>query len=418
MKNFLQRPETLTSNRILVRPSHEEGMYHWSAIVDGAAQAEVTGDLLQLSQQQQDLPGSELVVILPACKQSLRTLEVTEAERKLYRQTLPYELEDSLVETTEKLHFAYQSLGQDRMGVLVLRRAMVQQLVDDFRESGLGIDALVSEILLLPWSADHQTWLFTGEDIIARTGPCAGFVSTPENLELVASMPDPDGGEPGGQLDIVVEQGVDTTRISAALAAARPGLAVQMQPVESILGWQASVLPRESVNLLQGDFRPALRWRYHWHNWKPVAIAALAAVLVNYVVLIYHYSGARQVSRALEAEKYELVREAIPTGKITSPERQLKAALTQLTSSGPTEFGSMIARVGPALGSAAGYTVRNINYEGDSRSLRLELRARDFQHIEQFRSAAQQRGLDAQLLNSSAQGQGILARLELKEANR
>jgi general secretion pathway protein L len=393
-------------------------MYHWLGIVDGTTQTEVTGDLQQLSQQQQNLPGSELVVILPACNQSLRTVEVTEAERKLYRQTLPYGLEESLVEATEKLHFAYLTLGPDRMGVLVVRRALVQQLVDDFHAAGLGIDALVSEILLLPWSVDHQTWLFTGEDIIARTGPCGGFVSTSENLELVASMPDLDGGKPDAQLDIVVEQGVDTSSISAALAAARPGLAVQMQPVESILSWQASMLSGEPVNLLQGDFRPALRWRYHWHNWKPVAVAALAAVLVNYVVLIYHYSSARQVSRVLEAEKYELVREAIPTGKITSPERQLKAALTQLTSSGPTEFGSMIARVGPALGSEAGYTVRNINYEGDTRSLRLELRARDFQHIEQFRSAAQQRGLDAQLLNSSAQGQGILARLELKEANR
>jgi tRNA isopentenyl-2-thiomethyl-A-37 hydroxylase MiaE len=50
--------------------------------------------------------------------------------------------------------------------------------------------------------------------------------------------------------------------------------------------------------------------------------------------------------------------------------------------------------------------------------LRLELRGNDFQHIEQFRSIMQQRGLDAQLLNSSAQGQGILARLELKEASR
>lgn len=393
-------------------------MYHWLAIVDGAAHSEVTGDLQQLWQQQQDLPGSELVVILPASCQSLRTLEVTEAERKLYRQTLPYELEDSLVETTEKLHFAYQALGHDRMGVVVVRRAGVQELVDEFREAGLGIDFLVSEILLLPWDTDRQTWLFTGDELVARTGPCSGFVSTPENLELVASMTDQDAGESAGQLDIVVEQGVDTSGISAALNTARPDTAVQIQHVESRLGWLASVLSRGPLNLLQGDFRPALRWRHHWHSWKPVAIAALAAVLVNYVVLIYDYSSARQESRALEAEKFELAREAIPTGKITSPERQLKAALTQLTSSGPTEFGSMIARVGPALGSAAGYTVRNINYEGDTRSLRLELRARDFQHIEQFRSAVQQLGLDAQLLNSNAQGQGILARLELKEANR
>ena len=105
-------------------------------------------------------------------------------------------------------------------------------------------------------------------------------------------------------------------------------------------------------------------------------------------------------------------------GKISSPERQMRAAMAQRSSTGPTRFGAMLARVGPALGGESGYTVRTINYDGNNESLRLEVRTRDFQQIEQFRTTLANSGLQAELLNSSAQGQGILARLELVEAGR
>jgi general secretion pathway protein L len=418
MKNFFRKPEARVSSRLLVYPTHEEAMYQWRAIVDGEVQAEHIGDLQGLAKQQQAMPGSELVLVLPASSHTLRTLSFTEAERKLYRQTMPYELEDSLAESTEKLHFAYRPISRDLMGIVVVSRAKVEPLLEEFREAGLGVDMLVPEALLLPWTSERQTWLLANDQVVARSGACAGFVCSPQNLELVAAMPGHGDLETAQHLELVVEQGADTSSMEAALESARPGLQVEIKPVDSVSGWMASVLPSEPLNLLQGDLRPALRWRHYWHDWKPVAIAALAAVLVNYAVLIYHYSSAREAATVLEAKKYALAREAIPNGKISSPERQLRAALTQLSSAGPSRFGPMIARVGPALGSEAGYTVRNINYDGGNRSLRLELRANDFQHIEQFRNVMQQRGIEAQLLNSSAQGQGILARLELKESSR
>ncbi len=108
MKNFFRKPEARVSSRLLVYPTHEEAMYQWRAIVDGEVQAEHIGDLQSLAKQQQAMPGSELVLVLPASSHTLRTLSFTEAERKLYRQTMPYELEDSLAESTEKLHFAYR----------------------------------------------------------------------------------------------------------------------------------------------------------------------------------------------------------------------------------------------------------------------------------------------------------------------
>jgi general secretion pathway protein L len=416
MKKFFARPTTQIPPRLLVTPSTEAEVFHWTRIDDGVPETPVTGTLAQLFELQQQLPGSELILMLPAAETSMRTVAVTDAERKLYRQTLPFELEDSLIESTDKLHFAYTSLDGDRMGVVLARRGSVQALIDEFVAAGLGIDIVTPQSMLLPWSAQEQTWLLQDAQVVARTGACAGFVAALDSLELVATMPDAESHPPSEQLNLVAQSGFDSDRLEAVMGKVYPGYV--LHNVESALAWQGSVLPEEPLNMLQGDFQPAPRWRHHWQIWKSVAYVALAAVLLNYGVLIYNYSSVKNATQRLEAEKYALAREAIPVGKISSPERQVQAALSQLSNSGPTEFGSMLARVGPALASEAGYTVRTINYDGQGRSLRLELRARDFQHIEQFRTAVQARGLQAQLLNSSAQGQGILARIELKEAGR
>jgi general secretion pathway protein L len=343
---------------------------------------------------------------------------VSDSERKLYRQMLPYELEDNLVENTEDLHFSYLPLTDARMGVVLVRRAVLQGLLDDFLAQGLGVDVITPETLLLPWFEEQQTWILQGEELVARTGPCAGFITSLDSLAMVAGLPDTDGAVPGDKLLLVVEQGADGDRAAQAIASVNPGLDCERQSVEHMLAWQAGLLPDAPMTLLQGDFRSPLRWRQYWRAWRPVAYACLAAVVMNYTVLLYHHNSARGASEALEAEKYTLAREAIPVGKIRSPERQMRAAMAQLGSSGPTRFGAMLARVGPALGGESGYRVRTINYDSAGGSLKLEVRTRDFQHIEKLRNTLQSSGLQADLLSSSAQSQGVMARLELREVGR
>lgn len=416
MIKLLQPPAVEVAQRLLVKPSHEPEYYQWVHIENTIVRGVSSGTLEQLAEFRRSLPGSELIFLLPAGEVALRTVAVTDAERKLYRQMLPYAMEEGLIEPTEDLHFAFKQVAADAMGVALVRRKTFQALLDEVRAAGLSIDIVMPETLLLPWSEQKQTWTLQGDQLLARTGPCRGFVAPLDSAEHVAGLPDADGHACVEPVLLVVEQGSDGERAAAAVAAA--GRDTEVQQVEQMLAWEASVLPDEPFNMLQGDFQPPLRWRQYWRDWKPVAVACLAALLLNYVVLLYHYSSVKHTAEELRAEKQALARKAIPTGKITSPERQMRAALTQLSTSGPTNFGSMLATVGPALGGESGYAVRTINYDGSTDGLRLEVRTKDFQQIEQFRNEMQQRGIEANLLNSSAQGEGILARLELKEAGR
>jgi general secretion pathway protein L len=361
------------------------------------------------------LPACEFIYLLAAGDVALCTAPVTQAERKLYRQMLPYAMEEGLIEATDELHFAFRSIASDIMGVVLVRRTTFQAILDDLRGAGIRVDVIVPETLLLPWNERQQTWVLQGDQIIARTGPCGGFQASIDNVEQVVGLPD-GGNPPCDDVLLVVERGGDADRAATAVRSA--GRNIELQPVENLLAWQASQLTESSFNMLQGDFQPPLRWRKYWNDWKLVAAIGLAAVLLNYAVLLYQYANVKATARDLQAEKHTLARKAIPSGKITSPERQLRAALSQLSTSGPTRFGPLLAAVGPALGGESGYTVRTINFDGNAGILRLEVRSRDFQQIEKFRTQMQQRGLQAQLLNSSAQGEGILARLELKEGGR
>ncbi len=418
MNKFFRPPDTEISERLLVKPLPEAGLYQWLKIENNVPGSAASGSLQQLAERVRPSPDVELILLLPAGEVSLRSLPVSDAERKLYRQMLPYALEESLVENTEDLHFAYLPLTDARMGVVLVRRVVLQALLDDFSAHGLGVDVITPETLLLPWSTEQQTWILQGDQLVARTGPCAGFITSLDSLAMVAGLPDADGTAPGDKLLLMVEQGADGDRAAQAIASVNPELDCEQQSLENLLVWQAELLPDAPMTLLQGDFRPPLRWRQYWRAWRPVAYACLAALVMNYVVLVYHYNSARQAAEALEAEKVTLAREAIPVGKIRSPERQMRAAMAQLSNSGPTRFGAMLARVGPALGGESGYTVRTINYDSDGGSLKLEVRARNFQHIEKLRNTLKSSGLQAELLSSSAQSQGVMARLELTEVGR
>lgn len=413
MRDLFKPPSTEIPARLLLWPLQEAGQYQWILVEHRAGREAGRGSLEQAAGVGEELPAMEVVLVLPAGDVALRTMPISEAERKLYRQMLPFAMEDGLIESTDELQFAYRPVDDDHMGVAWIGSSKLQQRLDEIRSAGLGVDVVLPEPMLLPWSEEQQTWVLHNQVVVARTGACAGFGVAAEAVEMVASLPDKDGDSECKRVLLVAERNAESEQVMAAIAAS--GREPVLQPVDDLMAWQAGVLPDELFTLLQGEFKPPLRLRHHWREWKPVAIVCLAALLLNYGVLLYHYWNAKQRAENLQAEKFALVREVIPTGRISSPERQLRAAMAQQNQSGPTRFGAMLAAIGPVLTGEAGYTVRTLNYDSVAQSLRLEVRTTDFQHIEKFRGQMQERGLQAELLNSSAQGKGILARLELKE---
>ncbi len=411
MRDFFSPPGSQISRRLLVRQRGDADAYEWVPLVDDVLGEPGSGDLDSLARCAGD-DAAGIVLLVPPGRVTLRSVTLNDAERRHYRQIVPFTLEEDVAENTEDLHYAYSAVQGAALGVAVMRRAVVEEYLARFRERGLGLSALVPEALLLPWRDGAQTWLFRDGEFVARTGPCGSFVAPWQAVDVIAALPGAAPGADGEEICWVYQQGEPGTPDVEELGGRR----VTRQPVAHRLSWQAQFLPAAGLDLLQGDFRPALSWQRYWQQWKPVAAVGLAALVVNMGALAFEYRAVKERSLQLEQEKYALAREVFPQGRIQSPERQLRAALAQVQSFGPSNFADLVARLGPRLEGKAGYSLRSISYDGNSSTLQFEVRAQSFQQIEQLRSALEQSRLQARLLNSSAIADGIVARIEVKEA--
>ena len=102
---------------------------------------------------------SSLVLIAPAESISLREVAFDASERKMLRQTLPYSLEDDLVDDVDGLHFALGELNENSVPLAIIRREALQKYLDDIREQGVEIEQLVPELQLIPVSDNSWTLL-------------------------------------------------------------------------------------------------------------------------------------------------------------------------------------------------------------------------------------------------------------------
>lgn len=412
MRDYFKPPEASTARRCLIAERGEPGHYEWVWVSEDETGGAGQGELAELVDQLATRPPSELVVVLSADLVALRTVELTEAERKHGRQLIPYALEEGLTENADELHFAYTPWSEGRIGVAIARREAIEEVLARFGERGMSIGALVPEALLLPWSEDTQAWLARDGEVVARTGFCCGFIAPLEAVAIVAGLPGPDKGNQCGNIEWVSRRG--SPESAPGVSPVLSGRSVSHIQVAHALEWQARFLADCPLNLLQGEYSPAPPWHRLWLQWRPVAAAVLVALLANFAVLAYHFQSEKQRAAELQAAKYALAG-GVLTGKIRSPERQLRAALAQAQSSGPMDFAGLIARVGPRLAGKAGYSLRSINYDGGSGALRIEVRAGSHQQIEQLRNALEAQRLQARLLSSNARSGGILARLEVRE---
>jgi general secretion pathway protein L len=414
MKEYFTPPGKNARQQVLIRQCEGACRYQWVAVKDGTCGIVQGGSLEQLALDCQVLGLCELNMLLSADAVNLKTVALSEEELRHYRKLLPYAIEDDLAEVTDDLHFAYTAPVEGLVGVAVVRASVLTDYLDRFAEHDLVLAAVLPEILLLPWQQEEQTWMLQDGYVVAHQGRFDGFKVHPSLLPALAeSLLSDQEGEAPMRVSMACEQQSMDTR--PELASLQSGFDIDWQLVDSLLAWQASRLSEASMNLLQGAFNTSLQWRQYRREWMPVVAVCIAALLLNFGALVYHYQTQKQLSVDLQAQKYALAREVLPSGRIQSPERQVRAMLNQLQTGGPTRFTALLALVGPHLQGEAGYSVRNITFDGRTSILRLEVRAKNFQQIEQFRAAMKKNAVRAKLLNSSARGEGILARLELSE---
>jgi len=116
---------------------------------------------------------------------------------------------------------------------------------------------------------------------------------------------------------------------------------------------------------------------------------------------------------ALEAS----YRQAMPQGALVDAERQLQRQLDSLRGGpGAGSFVPLLERAGGVIAQRPSARVLSLNYNQRGGEMRLNIVASDFSAVEQLRAGLADAGLTAEMESSSAQSDGVRARIRVKGA--
>lgn len=360
-------------------------------------------------------------MLLPGERIGSATQPLVYRERRHLRDALPYQLEESLLGDVETLHFAFgepvpaELPGEEDALVPVAwcDRDWLAQILKPLHDAGLELHHAVPEPLLLRrpvgWHCrlDGALHCHLGKGYGFSVDPAWGAEilgrllqeqGVPEALYLSA----PDEGQLGQLREMLPEALQDS------------GEACVQGPWDGLNAALAEADPGPELDLLQGEFArrlPLARWWRQCRGVAALALVALCAWLASQGIDIYHHQ--QQLAR-YQAGTETAFRSVVPAGVLVDAEKQLRHKLAGFGAGGDYQGPiSLMARLGPLLAEDDAIRLRGLTYNAGQGEVRLNCHADAFTGIEQLRNRLLRAGLQAELVHSSADGQGQQARFRI-----
>lgn len=391
--------------------------------------------------------GRPVTVYVPGEDVLLTEVSLPGGRRAQLLRAVPYAVEDRLAEDIDDVHVALAAQPGDAMPggstrrwpVAVVARARLEAWLAHLKAAGLVIGSVVPDVLAVPWSAGAWRVWIDGERCLVRTGASGGFVTDRATLPVLlaatwragieavgedadhASAPSPNGEARLPQRLYCLGSETDCTWLrEQAMPAAGLSLPVEGDSAARDAGTPvASGTHPPTLDLLQGDYRPATDWSRRVRPWWP----ALALLIVWSVSVIAHqlylHHRLSVENATLQADITGLFRQSFPQAKrIVNPRAQMQYRLGLLRAQvghGTQGLATLLGRIAPVLvGSASSITLRTLRYEDGQMQLGLEADSlQTLDGLKQRLSALP--GLSVTLESASARDGRAQGRLRIKE---
>lgn len=374
------------------------------------------GDLSAVAQAADNAP---VVLVIPASQCVLRQIPYEAHERKLLHKIVPFTLEEEIIDRVEDTHFAISpSSGktgdQQVAAVCYLEKNYLKELLQSCRNHSLDVVACIPEIRLVPWETGQWTVVMPGNgECLVRYGENAGLACSPDNLSyclktLARDKPLPD------KLLILCPSEDEAPVLNNDF----PGVDVEIKP-QDYLGLLSDYAEQDirdvallsGINLLSGEFAPALPWKSWWQQWK---VAAMLVAAIGVADLGYRYLEINRLAteiREVRTETEALFRQVYPEGVIADPRLQLERKLASLQGNSDSGFIALLSQASQVIMDNPEIDVRNIDYSETDRRIQLTFVTTDFNAAESIRARLEGLGLEAELTGSSTSEEGSRSRL-------
>lgn len=382
----------------------EDDLLAWSAPGDAAPRRGSAAELAAVPAVRE----SELVLVVPAQKVLLQDVAFSANERRMLRQTLPYDLEEQLVDDVDRQHFALGAIEGTQVPVAIVEKQWLTDWLQRCAQAGLDIKSAVPEQLLLPWREGCWSLWPSDERWLVRVGRYRGFALEPVSAALALQLMLDGAAELPSTLIVHGEVAPETLE-------QLPELLRGIVETVDAPRWTPPPAGAPVIELLQGTLARTLPWRRWWLQWQRPALALAAVLVVQLIVMgVQHHRLDRQ-NIALRQQVEAVYRSVEPRGVVNDPELQLRRKVQSLQGRQGGAALPLLQQVGTALKSVPGITVQNLTYSERQGELRLSITAAAFKDIEAVRGAAEKAGLDAQLVGSNADGEKTRAQLRITE---
>jgi type II secretion system protein L len=167
-------------------------------------------------------------------------------------------------------------------------------------------------------------------------------------------------------------------------------------------------------DLRQGDFAPRIPLARWWAIWQRVALALMVACILKTGLSVADYQMLKAEDLQLRQAIQTSYRRVNPRGAVVDVEKQLNRQLGEFgANTQRSAFTPIIVSLLTATKKVDGIQLTALNYSGKG-DLRLSLSAPDFEAVEQVREQLKSQSLSAQLENSNARSDGVVARLRVQ----
>ena len=193
--------------------------------------------------------------------------------KKLWRQTVPFALEEDLIESIETLHFALGPAREEGVPTAVVSRRHMDEWLRLLSAEGVAPRVMLPDVYALPWSDGRRVAWYEKGRCIYRAAEHSGFAGGIEWIASLVALQDRSGA-----FDVY---GDDPAVLPEAW---RDGLRAPLSPLDQMM---ARADTGAAINLLQGAYSVksgAASWVRPWRWAAALTLLLLGAHLATLVI--------------------------------------------------------------------------------------------------------------------------------------
>ncbi|MEQ6340864.1 MAG: type II secretion system protein GspL [Gammaproteobacteria bacterium] len=362
-----------------------------------------------------------VILLVPGAEVLLTSAAVPGGNRQKIASAVPYALEEQLASDVDNLHFALGERRDDgRISAAVAVKTQLDAWLERLRQAGIEPDAVVPDILALPWASGTWTVLMDGDRALVRTARQAGFVADGDNLDTLLRLALNEAGDARPERIRIIHPLAAPAQSENSPSELSYDLDVTVdtetvgEPVFAILcrGYDEP----DALNMLQGAYSRREQLGKLWRPWRPVAALAAVLLLIQGSMMVTDYMRLNSERQVLAQQIEQVYLQTFPDArKVVNARVQMEERLKELRGGGADEAGFMglLADIGPGLKETPSVEVQRISYnEG---KIDLALLIADLQSLDKLKQRlTTQRGLNVDIQSAASRDGRVEALLQIK----